>query len=423
MRRAALAAWLLLPLASCRSAAHELTAGPGGRDAPRAFVEALADRFGPIDRDPAYDALRRKLNRMSFAPSRGFDDPAAWTAKGPGWREVDLVGRGAGGAYRIGVRAAAPRPSSPGSYWNRIRLQRLGAGRYEWTVSEELAVGPVAPSALASALDVVFRAAERMESRDSRSAVAAAFPRTASTLGLLLRLDTLVLERDAPGSTYVRLGVRVTPAGIKAFAPRGAAYIEKYAGPLTLQGALVDAQRATWWTIEAADRLWTLRLRIRDGSLVPLAGASDRRLPARLRAVGDISTRMGRFGVGAKGVTADVSLTRTGDEKGISARLRREPDWKLPFLVEALLDSPLAYPFEDAGTQVDWAVRATDRGTILTGLYRTRVRETWLLRWLGGLMGHAIDEFRAGAEQEVDRYLRDCLLALRDDVTALAAVP
>ncbi|HOG28514.1 MAG TPA: hypothetical protein PLT35_04475, partial [Vicinamibacterales bacterium] len=98
MRRAALAAWLLLPLASCRSAAHELTAGPGGRDAPRAFVEALADRFGPIDRDPAYDALRRKLNRMSFAPSRGFDDPAAWTAKGPGWREVDLVGRGAGGA-------------------------------------------------------------------------------------------------------------------------------------------------------------------------------------------------------------------------------------------------------------------------------------------------------------------------------------
>jgi hypothetical protein len=70
-----------------------------------------------------------------------------------------------------------------------------------------------------------------------------------------------------------------------------------------------------------------------------------------------------------------------------------------------------------------WTARDASGGTVLTGLYRARVRETWILRWLGGMVGGAVDEFRRGAEAEADRFHRECLLALRDDLAALGSAP
>ena len=51
------------------------------------------------------------------------------------------------------------------------------------------------------------------------------------------------------------------------------------------------------------------------------------------------------------------------------------------------------------------------------------MRETWILRWLGGMTSTAVSEFRRGAEAEADRFHRECLLALRDDLAALAPRP
>jgi hypothetical protein len=51
--------------------------------------------------------------------------------------------------------------------------------------------------------------------------------------------------------------------------------------------------------------------------------------------------------------------------------------------------------------------------------YRARVRESWILRWLGGMTSSAVEVFRRGAEAEADRFHRECLLALRDDLSAL----
>jgi hypothetical protein len=416
-------ALLLMPLTACRPVVRELAAGPGGTDAPRVFVETLAGRFGPINAEPVYSALRPKLARASFIPSPAFDDTTMWMMQGDDWRTLDLMGYAPGEVYRIGVRRNAPRPSAPGQYWERVRLQRLGDGRYEWTMSEELAVGRARPSDLAAALDALFRGAEHATEASSRAAIAEALPRTSAKLGLLLHIETLALQSDASGATSVRLGVRLTPAGIGGFAPRGAAFIEKYARPMRVSAAVADLQGATWWTLEGADHLWTIRLRVRDGSLVPLSGPADRRLPGRLRVQADVSTRAGGFGLGARRIAAEVTLTRTPEEKSFSALFLQEPDWQLPFLVETLLHSPLRYPFDAPGSQVDWAARDTPRGTLLTGFYRARVRETWILRWLGGMMGNAIGEYRLGAEAEVDRYLRDCLLALRDDLAALTASP
>ena len=410
--------------AGCRRAARELAGGPAGAEGPRALVGALADRFGPIDREPAFDALRPRLAHAALVPSRVFDDATAWTTRGDGWRATEFEGHGSGSAYRIGVRARASDPVAPGGYRGRVRLERVAGGRFEWSVDEELAVGPVRPADLAAALDALLRGAEASGEATARAAIGGALPRSSSLLGLLLHLETLSLERDAHGATAVRLAVRLTPDGIRGFAPRYAAFIRKYASPIRMRLAVAEPSGADWWSLEASESLWTLRLRVRDGSLVPLEGPADRRLPPLLRATTDYSTRMGRYKVGASRLVADVTLTRTAAEKGFSARFLQEPDWELPFLVESLLHAPLRFPFEGPGSEAGWAARETPgAGTRLVRHYRARVRETWILRWLGGMTSSAVNEFRRGAEAEADLFHRECLLALRDDLGALASAP
>lgn len=425
MRRPALAIVLLaLAPGACREAARGLSSGPAGEDGPRALVEALADRFGPIDREPAFDALRPRLARAALVPSRVFDDEKVWTAGAEAWRAVEFEGYRAGSAYRIGVRAHAVTPVVPGGYRGRVRLERLAGGRFEWTVDEELAVGGVRPSDLAAALEALLRGAEASSEAAVRAAIAAAVPRASGRLGLLLRLETLELRRDAHGATAVRLGVRLTPDGIGGFAPRYAAFIRKYATPIRMRLLVADTAGAAWWSLEAADNLWTLRMRVRDGSLVPRDGPADGRVPPLLRATADYSTRMGRYKVGASALVAEVALTRTDAEKGFSARFLREPEWELPFLVETLIGGPLQFPFEGRGSEGGWAVRqAPGAGTRFVRHYRARVRETWILRWLGGMTSQAVGEFRRGAEAEADRFHRECLLALRDDLATRAATP
>jgi hypothetical protein len=424
VRRDLVALGLLTVLsAACRPAARELAGGPAGATAPRALVQALADRFGPIDREPGFDALRPKLAAASLVPSRVFEDASVWRTWGDGWRAVELDGYTSVGLYRIGARAESLPARAPGQYRGRVQLRKIDGGRFEWSVSEDLAVGPTRPSDLAGALDALFRGAEQSSEASARAAIASTVPRTSARLGLLLRLETLALSRDARGATSVHLAVRLTPAGIRGFAPHYAAFLEKYAKPIRASLAVADPEGATWWTLAAADGLWTIRLRVRDGSLVPLEGLSERRLPGRLRATADYATQMGRFKVGARRLAADLALTRARAEKGLSARFLEEPDWQLPFLAETLLDDPLRYPFEAPGSEIEWAARETPDGTLFTGLYRARVRETWILRWLGGMVGNAVTEFRRGAEREADQYHRECLLALRDDLAVAGAAP
>ncbi len=414
-------AGLVLP--ACRQAAHELAAGPAGTAAPRELVQALADRFGPVDREPGFDDIRPKLAAAAMVPSRVFDDPSAWRTRGDAWRAVDLDGYWSGGVYRIGARAEALPARAPGQYRGRVQLRKIDGGRFEWHVTEELALGSARPSDLAGALDAVFRGAERAPEASARAEIASTLPRAAAKVGLLLRIERLSLSRDANGATLVELGVRLTPYGIRGFAPHYAAFLDKYSTPMRASATVADLDGIPWWTVTGADNLWTVRLRVREGSLVPLGGPPERRLPGALRATADFATRMGHFGVGMRGLVVQLALTRTATEKALSARFLEEPEWQLPFLVETIFHSPLRYPFEPPGSEVGLALRVSSGGTVFAGLYRTRVRENWILRWLGGMTGNAVDEFRRGAEREADQYHRECLIALRDDVVALAAAP
>lgn len=416
-----LLAMAALALPACRQAAHELAAGPAGAEASRELVQALADRFGPIDREPGFENIRPKLAAGAMVPSRVFDDPSAWRTRGDDWRAFDLDGYSSGGVYRIGARAESLPVRAPGQYQGRVQLRKVDGGCFEWHVTEELALGPARPSDLALALDAVFRGAERATEASARAEIASALPRASATLGLLFRIERLALSRDASGATRVELGVRLAPSGIRGFAPHYAAFLDKYSTPMRASATVADPEGVPWWTVTGDENLWTARLRLRDGSLVPLDGPPERRLPGALHATADFATRMGHFGVGMRRLVVQLALTRTATEKGLSARFLEEPEWQLPFLVETILHSPLRYPFEPPGSEVGLALRESAGGTVFAGLYRTRVRETWILRWLGGMTGNAVDEFRRGAEREADQYNRECLLALRDDVVALTA--
>jgi hypothetical protein len=421
--RRLLAIGLPAALAACEPAARRLAERPAGVEAPRALTQAIAERFGPQEREPEFEALRPKLARGALVPSWVFDDPSAWKRSEGAWRSVEFAGVPTGAGYRLGVRAEAADPVGAGHYRGRIRLERIASGRFEWTVREELAVGRVRPAELASALGVLFNGAEAADEAKARAAIAAVFPRASAKLGLALRLETLAFAQDAHGATSLRLALRLTPDGLKETAPRYSAFLAKYLTPMKSRVIVADAAGATWWTLEGASNLWTLRLRVRGGSLVPLEGDAERRIPERLLATLDYATRMGRFSIAEKGLLGEVALTRTPVEKGFLARFQKKPDWDLPFLAETLLGAPLSYPFEGPGSEAGWAAREMPGGTRIVRDYRVRVGENWVLRWLGGMTSRALSEFRAGAELEADRYHGECLLAIRDDLLALLAAP
>ena len=410
-RRVAALLALGVAAAACQAPAHRLAAGPGGEAAALALVDAIALRFGESSREPGFEALRPKLARAALVPSWIWDDALAWPRQGEGFRAVEFAGYEAAGEYRFGVRPVAPEPTAVGQYRGQIRLEKLAAGRFEWTVREELATGALGPVELAAALDALLLGASSHDEAAARVAIAFAFPRASAKLGLLLHLEALRLAHDGQGATSVQLAVRLKPDGLRATAPRYAAFLDKYLTPMRTRVVAADATGATWWRLESESNLWTLRLRVRGGSLVPLEGDAQRRVPERLRVTSDYATRMGRFSIAARGLAAEVALTRTPLEKGFVARFQSKPDWELPFLVESLIGSPLSYPFDGPGSEAGWSAVAAPSGTRFVRHYRARVAENWVLRWLGGMTNRALSEFRAGAEREADRYHGECLRA------------
>ncbi|AMY07319.1 hypothetical protein LuPra_00486 [Luteitalea pratensis] len=330
-----------------------------------------------------------------------------------------------GGLYRVGIRAEADTPATRGQYRGRMRLQRLAGGRFEWTANDVQAIGETSPADIGRAARALLDGAARARGDEAvaRSALARTLPRASAQFGRLFRLEGLALQPDGDGATSIRLSVRLVPDGIRGVAPRYATFIERYVVPMRVSLVVADPVGVKWWAIEAAERLWTLRLRVRNGHLVPLDGRVDAQLPSRLRVMADLATRFGRFGVGARRVAANVSLTRTPGEVGLLATFLEEPDWQLPLLVETMLDSPLRYPFEAPGSDVAWTIREAPGGNVLARRYRARVSDSWILRWLSGMVNDAVGSFRDGAEREADRYHRACLLALRDDLATLDAAP
>ncbi|HJU65737.1 MAG TPA: hypothetical protein VJ596_08680 [Gemmatimonadaceae bacterium] len=411
-------------LSACKDPASSL-----GKTPARARINAselfgsLTARFGPQERENGYADMRAAISKYALIPSKLANDSSLWTSvEGPD-RMLLVAGSGSPGRYRLRLDPKVTHPTHPSEYRRTARLRVLGDGEFEWQVRDELAVGGVTGNELGDALRAAFGAAQVSTEADIRTAHRATMPRLTERLGRLVTLDTI---RTAPlerGAVLVSLSASLHPERLKEEFPNFAKYLTKYIGPAKMQVVVYDDLGGRWWEMDLDEQRFMLRAAVRNGRLTPL-NAAPRTIPEVLRVHVDASTKIGIFGIGFRRLRGDIALTRETNEKGFTARFNTEPDWKLPPLVERLIRSPLRRPFAGEGALL--AMRITDQRdaqTIIARDYQVAVKESAIMRWLGGLGRKALDDFRRGAEREADIYYGQVLAALQADVLAMLGEP
>ncbi len=414
--RLGIAGALLLTLGGCAQAARALGGSAGeARHAVGELLGSIALRFGPRERDPVYAALRPRLVRAAFCPSRVHDDPSAWTESEGERRVVTFGGGMAGGRYRIGVVPRAGQPRRSASYRGALRLERLGRDDYVWRLREELAVGPVTGERLDAALTELLLWAEGAPEGDLGPSLRRGLPRTTLALGQVATLEALRCRRE-DGAVALELEGRLEPAVLAKSHPRYARFLEKYVLPVELCVVARDDTGVEWWRVEHRDGRFGARLRTSGGSLAPRVGA-PRRIPRTLLVTTDVVTRTSLFRVGVERLEATVETYVTPRARGFVARFRSQPRWVLPFLVRPFMQASLRRPFEGGGACLEGAI-LEDGGlqTLLMRDYQVAVHESWIVRWLGRFIGSAVSAFQGPAEQEADQLVAEVLLALRADL-------
>jgi hypothetical protein len=403
----------------CDQAARGLGGGPAGGAAATTLVDALRARYGRIAREPSLQKARPKIEAAVLVPSRVFDDRSIWTASEGNGRSLSVEGRGAPGAYRLGLRATSALPRAPGEYRARIALRRQESGGFEWDTFDELALGPLRPAELSAAFRALLQAAEQRRG-DARAQVVGAMPRSARALGRLFDLEALSLSPAPDGTQRIEIAVRQRPERLKAEAPKLAAYLERRARGTQITATVALPDGRPLWAADGTDGAWRIRLRARGGRLVPLQGP-----PAGgpLHLALDYSIKAGLFRVGVRGLKADIDTAPAGETLALAVRFVQEPEWRIPFLIKPFMRASLRYPFEQPGARVRVAVREEPgRGSLLVSDSRLQVKESWIVRWFGGLSEKAMAELRA-ADEEADRYALECLTAARDDLADLLGSP
>jgi hypothetical protein len=418
---------LLGALGACAPVPRALAPDPAEAQlAADELLAALAARFGPIERGPRFAALRPRLAPAGLVPSRVFDDANIWTKANGQERQLGFQGLPhADGRYSIEVAPSPLAPRRPGEYRGRLGLQRLGPGEFEWRMDETFALGRVRVQALAAAGEALLRLAETAAAGDARPALTRSLPRTAASLGRVWSLDRLSLAAAADDARQVDIEARLHPERLKEHMPRYSEFLERHVSTLRIAVSLEDPPGSVFWQAALHDGRLSLRLKLLDGALLPLE-APARRLGDRCTVRAAFSAKAGIFRYGLSDLVCELTLLRGPAPLGYRAAFRREPDWRLPFLIEPLVRGSLRRPFEHEGAALAFTVSDGDdpkAPSTVAREYRLAVKESWLVRWLGGNASSAVRDFRAGAEAESDRFTRETLLALRDDAVSLLANP
>jgi hypothetical protein len=385
---------------------------------------ALATRFGPLEKGPRFAALRPRLARAGLVPSRVFDDASVWTAARGEQRELGFQGVAlTDQPYALDVAGSPRAPVRPGDYRGLLRLRRVQRGEFEWRMDETLALGRVRVQALAGAGEALLHLAEAVPTGDARAALRGSLPRTSACLGRVFSLERLTLVATPDGARRVEAEAVLHPEWLEKELPLYADFLRRYVSTLQASVSLEDPPGSPYWRAALHDGRLTLRLGVRGGALSPLEGPA-RRLGRSGTARVAFTMKAGLFRVGFSDLLGDVTLARGPGPLELRAAFRREPAWRVPFLVEPFVRGSLRRPFEGEGAVFALAVRDGDSPgapAVVAREYRLAVKESWLLRWLGGNVDAAVRDFRAGAEAQADRLARETFLALREDVRALLA--
>ena len=410
-------AGLSLAVVACRESLSGFGAGVHARATADQFFSALADRHAEIVRNAKYEYARVQLTRGALSPSRVFDDSAAWTGSSGAVRILETFGSYVDGRYTMNARRNVPAPVRPADGRHVTTLSRLSDNQYRWDTTVDFALGSARPNDLALVLSRLLAAGEGKTEREARADITSSAPRTAAVLGSAFSLDTLRPTPLADGTTAVTLGISVRADQLRQKYPAFGDYVHRYVDPARLRLVVTDASGATYLEAVARDHFLTIRLRTHAGHLVSIAGP-PKPMPDTLVIIADMTAKVKMFNVGFHDLTMDFVNSAHGDrERNWVVTARKEPRWNLPFITARLIRAPLRYPFAGEGALVRLGVRAGegDQPTVLVRQSRLAVQESAILKFINSLTSTAMDDFGARVEHEENQWLREILVALRED--------
>jgi hypothetical protein len=419
-----------LATAGCHDAAQAFGASPSAAraNADQLFT-ALEQRFTGVERAPKFAAARAKMFHDALVPSRVYADTSAWNvipnpqAQAP--RSLVVTGTFAVGHYSFIDNPTAGLPTQPGESRHIISLERSPDGaEYNWATEVSTAWGSVTGDDLAHVLAALVAHAATTPHADLRDECRTAFPRSAATLGRLLSLDTLRATPIPDGSARITLVSTIHPDWIKPTFPAYAAYLQKYVASTRITMQFADNQGGEWLDFTLADNHLTITLRgASDGSLVPINDpptATRRPMPASLIMHSDWFAKMSLFTVGMSDLDANVTVIHQPHERGWLIELHREPKWHLPLAAARLMHASIRRPFEGAGTAFRYALRdSAGAQSLFNRSARTTVKESTIMKWMGGLGGAAAGEFAGKSEAEENQFDAETFAAIRADLDAI----
>jgi hypothetical protein len=135
----------------------------------------------------------------------------------------------------------------------------------------------------------------------------------------------------------------------------------------------------------------------------------------------DFTTKLKLFTVGLHNLVTEFVITDTPHERAWTLVAKREPQWKLPFITEHLIRTPLQRPFDGTGVIFHIGVRdSADAQTLFERRAHATVQESGILRFLNSLGSGAMSDLADRTEREEEAFLRELFVALQADARALA---
>jgi hypothetical protein len=383
----------------------------------------IATRFDRPVRDPKVRVARRLITRAVLTPSRVFDDTSAWTRMPGNTRLALWRGLADRDRYRFIVDPGTALPSRPGEGRDEIRLTRLSPAEFEWNTVADFGIGATTPAAVAMIPVVWIAAGERADTGGIRSDIRTAFPNSAREWGRLFSLERIESTRDQSGAWTQRHIIVLHPDAAAKTYPEFGKWLREYVSPLRIRMRLHDGTR-TWFDGVVRNDSMILRLRSRDGRLVPLEGGLAE-MPDVLTIETDFSAKLSVFRVGFSALRGQFTTVRQANERGWSLRFTSDPEWDLPPLAERMLRTPLRRPFAGSGSAFRITAIASPgtAQTFLTRRITVPVQESAILRFLSRLANTGVDSYVEGADRETNQWLSAAFAALRDDSRAVLNTP
>ncbi len=413
----------LLATASCVDAVSVVSDGRTPADVKVAqLAEALAARFTSPERSGRYESARRRLVRGALTPSRVYGDTSVWSATVPPATQALMAhGELTDHGYRFEI---VPDPSVSlklGDARHAITLRRLSDNEFRWNAAVDFAIGSLTADDAAVMLANLLASGDDRDPVLIRAAANASFPRSGAVLSRIFTIDSLTLRAGGQGTTTINLTLGIRGEGLRATAPHFADYIRKYVTTSRYRFALTDRGGAMYFDAVGADQRLTIRYRIRGGTIVSYLGP-PRTLPDSLRLASDLSMHVKIFDVGWKNLATDFVIRRTEHAHSWTILAQTEPNWQLPLITERLLRSPLRRPFQGEGAMLELGVAdSAGTQTLLYRRSRLEVKESPILRFLGGLVTRVIDDLDTTVEREEAAYIRELMAAFQQDAHAILA--